>query len=152
MSGECFTLDTNILVYSVDRLAGDRHAIAKRIVERAKLGNCVLTLQAASEFYAATTAKQKIPPADAAALAEDWLTAFPVAAAGQSAVRLALRMAASGRASYWDALLIATAAEAGCTAILTEDLADGATLFGVRIVHPFDSATLSATARRLLGA
>lgn len=39
-----------------------------------------------------------------------------------------------------------TTAEAGCTVILTEGLADGATLAGVRIVNPFAGAFLSPAA------
>jgi len=59
-------------------------------------------------------------------------------------------MAASARASYWDALLVATAAEGGCSAILTEDLADGALLGGVRVLNPFGSSSLAPAAMLLL--
>ena len=49
-------------------------------------------------------------------------------------------------------MLIATAAEAGCTLILTEDLRDGATFKGVSIHNPFDpGGGLTAQTRRLLG-
>ena len=44
-------------------------------------------------------------------------------------MRAALADAAAGRRSYWDGLLLATAREAGCVAILTEGvtfLVDGA--------------------------
>jgi hypothetical protein len=44
----------------------------------------------------------------------------------------------------------ATAAEAGCTAILTEDLADGSRLFGVRILNPFAGNALAPEAAALL--
>ena len=43
-----------------------------------------------------------------------------------------------------------TAAEAGCTAILTEDLADDSTLAGVRVINPFAGTSLSAAAEALL--
>ena len=62
---------------------------------------------------------------------------FPTVAASIAAVRASLATASSGSTSYWDALLVATAAEAGCTAILTEDMADGSILHGVRIMNPF---------------
>src|SRR5215472_9547963 len=75
-----------------------------------------------------------------AAQAADWLDLFPCAAASEASVRTALSEAASGRASYWDALLVTTAGEAGCIAILTEDLADGAEMSGVRIHNPFSAA------------
>jgi len=47
-----FTLDTNLLVYSVDHRDPTRHAIAVDIVRRAASADCLLTLQAVSEFYA----------------------------------------------------------------------------------------------------
>jgi predicted nucleic acid-binding protein len=146
-----FTLDTNILIYTMDRSAGHRHRLAEEIVERSIQGDCWLTLQAISEFYSAITRKRVMSPATAAALAGDWLTAFPTAAASASAIRVALTHAVSGRASYWDALLVATAAEAGCTVILTEDMADGSALGGIRIHNPFASTGgLTEEAQRLL--
>ncbi|MBI1778474.1 MAG: PIN domain-containing protein [Proteobacteria bacterium] len=150
MSAERFTLDTNILVYSVDSKAGTRHMLALEIVNLAVERDCCLTLQALSEFYAAVTRKGIVPPMEAAAQAEDWLEIFPAAAASQTSVKAALASVASGRASYWDALLLATAAEAGCTTILTEDLSDGSTFDGVRIHNPFARNGLSGPARRLL--
>jgi predicted nucleic acid-binding protein len=146
MSVERFTLDTNILVYSIDSKAGGRHRIARQIVDLAATCNCWLTLQAVSEFYAAATRKGLMARADAAAQASDWLDLFPCLPATSTAVRSALGNAARGRASYWDALLVATAAEGGCVAILTEDLDDGAVIDGVRIVNPFGRNDISAKA------
>jgi predicted nucleic acid-binding protein len=101
---------------------------------------------------AVVTRKGIIQPPDAAAQAADWHDLFPYAAASEAAVRSALADAAVGRASYWDALLVATAGEAGCRVILTEDLADGADLGGVRIRNPFSaSGGLTEQARGLLG-
>ena len=146
-----FTLDTNILVYSVDLVAGERHQIARQIVTRARLCSCCLTLQSISEFYAAVTRKGTIRPREAVPVAQAMLDLFPIAIASASTVRTALRIASAGQASYWDALLLVTAAEAGCTAILTEDLADGTELAGIRIIHPFAGQALSPAAEALLG-
>jgi predicted nucleic acid-binding protein len=150
MSASRFTLDTNILVYSVDRLAGTRHHLARRIVELAPRRDCVLTLQAVSEFFAVASRKGLMPRADAAEMARIWLTVFPMAPASPSAVSAALDSSATGSASYWDALLLATAAEAGCTAVLTEDLSPGQVYLGVRIVAPFANDGLSSEAQALL--
>jgi len=114
------------------------------------LRDCWLTLQAVSEFYASATRKGLVTAPDAAAQAEDWMTLFPCAAATPGAVRAALAAAAVGRAHYWDALLVATAAEAGCSFILTEDMADGDLFAGVRVLNPFSGASLALEARRLL--
>lgn len=146
-----FTLDTNLLVYSVDNTAGGRQQLSIQIVLEAVRLDCWLTLQAVSEFYSAVTRKGILPVAVAAARANDWLTAFPCAAVSANAIRVALADAAAGKASYWDALLVATAREAGCTLILTEDLADGGTLGGVAIHNPFDTTGgLTERARELL--
>jgi predicted nucleic acid-binding protein len=134
----------------VDLAAGVRHEVAKQIVERAHLCPCCLTLQSISEFYAGVTRKGMMQPREAVPIAEAMLDLFPTAPASAGAVRTALRTAAAGRASYWDALLLATAAAAGCTAILTEDMADGATLAGVRIINPFAGDAISPAAEALL--
>ena len=146
-----FTLDTSVLIYSLDRDAGDRHHIAKQVLLRAPASRCLLMLQAVSEFYAAATRKRLVQPDRAAAQADDWLTLFPITTPSIASVRMAMRVAATGQVSYWDALLVATAAEAGCTSILTEDMADGTALLGIRIINPFVGSTMSAAAAALLG-
>lgn len=150
MSAETFTLDTNMLVYSVDGSAGSRHDIAKIIMERAAIGPCCLTLQAISEFFFVVTRKGIMGRREAQPIAEAMIDLFPTVAVSTTAVRAALATASSGRASYWDALLVHTAAEAGCTAILTEDLAADTALAGLRVINPFAGATLSTAAEALL--
>jgi predicted nucleic acid-binding protein len=148
---ERFTLDTNVLVYAVDTSAGVRHDVARHVVLAAQFLDCRLTLQAVSEFYWAVTRKRIVPADRAALLVHDWLTGFPADTGSAQAVRRAVSGAKDGLASFWDAHLIATAAEAGCTTAITEDMADGTTLFGVRIVNPFGTNGLSGSARALLG-
>jgi predicted nucleic acid-binding protein len=150
MSDGRFTLDTNVLVYALDRQAGDRHGVARRIIDLAVRADCYLTLQSISEFYAIVTRKRLVPVASARDQAIDWLDMFPIVSASADAVRTALATAAAGKPSYWDALLVIAATEAGCAAILTEDIADGTLLAGARIINPFAGATLSAEAEALL--
>lgn len=147
-----FTLDTNLLVYAVDGDGGWRHSASVEVILSAARQDCWLTLQAISEFYVVVTRKGYASPTVAANTASDWLQAFPSAVPTVSAVRAALTHAVAGRASYWDALMIATAAEGGCAVILTEDMADGSRLGGVEIHNPFDpGGGLTARARQLLG-
>ncbi len=151
VASEQFTLDTNLLVYAVDATAGERHHLSVQIVDSAADVGCRLTLQSLSEFYWAATRKRLMPVAEAAAQVNDWLFIFPSAVVSAGAIRSALADAVAGRASYWDALLVATAAEAGCSVILTEDLADGSMLGGVQIHNPFAAGGgLTGRARRLL--
>jgi len=153
MSGSRFTLDANILFYSVDAQAGRRQRSAAEILDRAAECDCRLTLQAISEFFFAVTRKGIVARSEAAAQAEDWLILFPCAQASPSAVRTALAAAGGGQASYWDALLRATAAEAGCATIVTEGLADGGQLGGLSIINPFTAdGGLTPAILGLLGA
>jgi predicted nucleic acid-binding protein len=147
-----FSLDTNLLVYSVDSTAGSRHQTAIELVDRATECDCYLTVQALSEFYVVVTRKGMVRPADAAAQAMNWLDAFRCTAASPNAVRSALAEATAGRASYWEALLVATVRKAGCSVLLTEDMGDGTEVGGVRIHNPFTpSGELNPIARQLLG-
>jgi len=132
-----FTLDTNILIYAVDRDAGPRHAIARQLVDAAARGDCVLTLQALGEFFHATTRKQRLKSARAMALAEAFGETFTVHAADAACLSMAMQAVGSHGLSFWDAMLWATAQRAGCRAIVTEDGQDARLLGGVYFLDPF---------------
>jgi len=65
-------------------------------------------------------------------------------------VQKALGSAVSGQMAYWDALLVATAAEGGCDTILTEDLGSGRVMLGVSVLNPFNDDGLVPDAQALL--
>lgn len=131
------TIDTNVLVYAVDRSAGEKHAHAVWLLDAAVDWNCVLALQALNEFFAATTRKRMMPVADAVAQVEDWLRLFPIQTAGPGTLRRAMAAVREHRLSFWDAMLWATAREAGCTLLLSENFQHGRVLGGVRFHNPF---------------
>ena len=132
-----FSLDTNILVYAVDRDAGDRHERSVEIVGQAAQRDCVLTIQALAEFFHATTRKNVLEPLRASAFVRDWLDVFDVASADSPTLVDAMEAVAEHRLSFWDSMLWATARRAGCSAILSEDMQDGRLLGGVEIINPF---------------
>ena len=132
-----FSLDTNILVYAVDRDAGGRHAQSKALIGRSARRDCVLTVQALAEFFHATTRKRLLQPALASAFVRDWLAVFPVASADEAALGDAMDAVEEHRLSFWDAMLWATARQIGCAAILTENMQHGRRLSGVEIINPF---------------
>ena len=132
-----FSLDTNILVYAVDRDAGDRHDRSREIVGQAAQRDCVLTVQALAEFFHATTRKNVLEPLRAGAFVRDWLDVFDVASADSPTLVDAMEAVAEHRLSFWDSMLWATARRTGCSAILSEDMQDGRLLGGVEIINPF---------------
>jgi len=141
-----FSLDTNILVYAVDRDAGDRHDRAKVLIGAAARRDCVLTVQALAEFFHATTRKHLLAASLASAFVRDWLDVFPIAAADADALTDAMDAVAEHRLSFWDAMLWATARKAGCAVILSEDMQHGRSLSGVEFINPFADDTMQQLA------
>lgn len=132
-----FTLDSSILFYAADRDAGDRHVVARDLVDRATAADCVLTLQSLAEFFSAVTRKGKRTVADATGFVADWRTVFAIHAADEECMADAMDAVRRKTLSFWDALLWATARQAGCRLLLSEDMHDGQMFGGVTIVDPF---------------
>ncbi|MHC1730345.1 MAG: PIN domain-containing protein [Syntrophobacteraceae bacterium] len=137
MKDRRITLDTNILVYAMDRDAGERHDLALDIVNRSVVSGCVLTLQSLCEFYAAVTGKGKMPQKEAEAQIHDWLELFPVVSATSKSLVKALSAVKEHSISFWDAMLWATAVEAGVTLLLSEDFQHARELEGIQFCNPF---------------
>lgn len=137
MSAERYTLDTNVLVYSVDKQSGPRHRLAGRVVVAAARDDCFLTLQTLAEFFTTVSRKNRMPVADAEAQVRDWMELFEVVCADGQSLQHAMRGMSKHRLSFWDALLWATAKRAGATRIVTEDFQSGQVLEGVEFYDPF---------------
>jgi predicted nucleic acid-binding protein len=151
MTAERFTLDSNILVYATDSLSTARHRVAVSLVDQATTVDCVLTLQSLGEFYHAVTRKGIAPKRAAASQVHDWMGAFETFGASATALAFAVDAAASGLLSFWDSVLVATADEAGCSLVLSEDMHDGMRFGGVTIRNPFAGSELAADIRALIG-
>jgi predicted nucleic acid-binding protein len=142
------TFDSNILVYAVDSDGGEKHSIAADLIARAAHGDCVFTLQSLTEFFFVATRKAMLDAATAAAFVDAWRAVYPVVAAEEGALVSAMAAVRSHRLSFWDAMIWATARQADCQILVSEDLQDGRTLEGVRFVNPFapQNAALIETA------
>lgn len=137
MSAERITIDTNILIYAVDKDAGTRHQLAMAIVDDAVDQTCVLTQQALSEFFSAVTRKGKMPIRDAKEQIQDWRLLFPIIQPKTTTLQLAINAVENHQFSFWDAMLWATAKQAGVTVLLSEDYQHSRELEGVRFSNPF---------------
>jgi predicted nucleic acid-binding protein len=137
MTAMRFSIDTNILVYSIDSDAGARHEQARYLVDALTDRDCVLTLQALAEFFHAVTRKDKMPVEAATAMVHDWMALFPVAVADGRTLSEAMRLKSDHGFAFWDALLVQAARGAGVTRLLTEDMQDGRTVGTLRLEDPF---------------
>jgi predicted nucleic acid-binding protein len=145
------TADTNVFVYAVDL----RYPIKKRICadilaalasRRAPVG-----LQVAGEVFSVLSGHMRRPPWEAAQASRNLLASGPSFGTTRYSIERALAEAATGRFSFWDANLLSAAEEAGCTHMISEDMADGVRLGRIEVVHPFaKDGGLSDRARDLL--
>lgn len=150
-ASERFALDTNVLVYLFDGTDRERQARARLVVDQAvNGGRCVLSLQSVGELHTALRRRRLVPQAALSQTVRDIVSLFPLLGIEPDDTDKALELAATGRVSYWDGLLRATVARAGCTALLSEDMQDGATIAGVTVHNPFAGDTLPDAVAALL--
>ena len=139
---ERFTLDTNVLVYSVDASNRGKHLRAVDLMTRVIGADCVLLRQSLAEFYHATTRKKLIDRFEAASLVENWIEAFPTAGYSEKVLRSALASSAKRGSRLWDSLLIEAAKEAECGYLLSEDFQDGSRHGDLIVRNPFAGRAL----------
>jgi predicted nucleic acid-binding protein len=131
-------VDTNILIYAHDVDQGQKHLTARDIlIELMQDRSGVVSPQVLQEFYVNVTRKiaKPLSKREAREIVIDlsvWCidtTAAEVAAA--------FRIEDSAKISFWDALILASAAKAGAEVLLSEDLSSGQKVAGIRIRNPF---------------
>ncbi len=132
-------LDTNVLVYACD----DSHAEKSRkalalILSLAEAGTGVISTQVLGEFFQVVTRKIKSPmtPATAAELLRGY-EVLRVVQIDVPMVHTAVEIVSRYGIGYYDALIVAAAARAGCNTLHSEDLNPGQTYHGVAVRNPF---------------
>jgi len=130
-------VDTNIWVYAVDRSDPAKRERARVAITPRTDAHIAISSQVLSEFYTVVTRKLQPPLSDEqAAQMVDRLSQLPVVPVDADLVVRAIAGSRTWGISLWDALIIRAAEVAGCTILLSEDLADGATYGSVRVSNP----------------
>ncbi len=132
-------VDTNVLVYAHDRGAGERHARAKELLARLWRGRVgVISTQVLQELYVNVRRKAKNPiaPEEARRLVEDY-GRWELVTNSAATILGALDVEQRYSVSFWDALIIQAAKEAGVERLYSEDLSHGQIYDGVQVVNPF---------------
>jgi len=131
-------VDTNILIYARDLdLSLPKRARAVEIIDGLiERGDLVLSTQCLNEF-SATGLKRRVPIAEIRDAVDRWGLVAEVLPASVSTTTAALGAVDRHQLSFWDALIWATARDAGVAVVLSEDLQQGRQLDGVRFVNPF---------------
>jgi predicted nucleic acid-binding protein len=136
MSARSF-FDTNVLVYADDKAAPAKQRRALELVaEHRRAGTGVVSLQVLQEYFVTVTRKLGV---DARIVRRkvELLAEFDVAAPDVGDILAAIDLHRLHRFSFWDALILRAAKQAGCGVLLSEDFQDAREIDGVRVVNPF---------------
>jgi predicted nucleic acid-binding protein len=95
-----------------------------------------MSLQILQEYFVTVTRKYGVDPASARRKVE-LFAAFDVVEPALTDVLSAIDLHRLRNLSYWDALVVHCARQAGCEQVLSEDMQHGQVIDGVRIVNPF---------------
>jgi predicted nucleic acid-binding protein len=136
MSARSF-FDTNVLVYADDKAkpAKQRRALAL-VAEHRRAGTGVVSLQVLQEYFVTITAKLRVDPVIARRKVE-LLAEFDVVTPELADILAAIDLHRIHGFSFWDALILRAAKQAGCKILLTEDLQTRREIDGVHIENPF---------------
>jgi predicted nucleic acid-binding protein len=136
-SGQRTFLDTNILVYADDAANPVKQCKSIELITTLRSQRTgVLSLQVLQEYFVTVTRKYKLDSGVARDQVEYYL-GFIVAEPKVSDILAAIDMHRLHGYSYWDALVLRMAKQAGCRVVLSEDMQHGQEIDGVRIVNPF---------------
>jgi predicted nucleic acid-binding protein len=129
--------DTNVLIYADDKAAPAKQRRALDLVaEHRRAGTGVVSLQVLQEYFVTITRKLRVDQRIARRKVE-LLAEFDVAVTDVTDILAAIDLHLLHGFSFWDALVMRSAKQAGCSVLLTEDMQETREIDGVRIVNPF---------------
>lgn len=132
-------IDSNILLYAVDRHDRARRQKARTVIkDLIKSGLGVVSTQVAQEFYVIATKKLGVEPLAAKRVVE-MLHQLDFVSVNMELLLAAIDCSILSRISFWDALIVVSARSSGCKVLLSEDLTDSQLINGVRVCNPFKS-------------
>ncbi len=139
MTDDRVFVDTNVLVYSYDADAGQKHDSARSVlVDLWGSRTGAVSTQVLQEFYVTVTQKLPKPLAKQAAREViDTYRAWPVHRPEVYDVIVASELEERHQLSFWDALVIVSAQRLDARTLLSEDLQDGRRIGELVIVNPF---------------
>jgi predicted nucleic acid-binding protein len=131
-------LDTNVLIYAFSASEPEKRSTARRLW---LMPETWISTQVINETCSILTRKFKLPFQEAAIAVEQMVRTLPVLTVDVAIIRKALALAEQHPHNFYDALMLAAAVHLGCETLYSEDLQDGATIYGVRIIDPFAGDT-----------
>lgn len=135
-------LDTNILIYSIDKKEPSKLKKARRILKNVVIDHHpVISTQVIQEFYVVATTKLKADVPIVKNIVHNFRN-MEVVNNDLDLVEQAIDISIVSQLSFWDSLIVASAEKAKCEFIFSEDLASGATYRGVAVRNPFEEKNI----------
>jgi predicted nucleic acid-binding protein len=130
-------VDTNILVYTLDERDRLKQKKAQGIFsDTASANTLVVSTQVLQEFYSVATTKLKVDKLIVKSVLRNFANS-EIVQIDMGLIEQAIDLNILEQISFWDSLIVAAAEYAGCEEILSEDLQNGRSLRGIKIVNPF---------------
>ena len=130
-------LDTNVLVYAEGLNDASRRDAARNLVSNVPRNETFLPVQVLGELFRALTHKGRWTAHAARESVLEWRNTFDSIAASEDTLLSAMDLACDHQFAIWDAIVVSTAADAGCRLLLSEDMQDGFVWRGLTIANPF---------------
>jgi predicted nucleic acid-binding protein len=129
--------DTNVLIYADDKAApGKQRRALDLVAEHRRARTGVISLQVLQEYFVTVTRKLRVESSIARRKVE-LLAEFHVAAPDVTDILAAIDLHRLHNFSFWDALVIRSAKQSGCTVLFSEDMQHTRDIDGLQIVNPF---------------
>ena len=135
-----FFLDTNIFVYSFDLSSQRKSELARKLIRQALL-TCkgVISYQVVQEFFNVASRKfsEPLKPLELRQYLSTVLVPLLGVHSSPALFSEALTLQQEHQLSWYDSLIVASAIQAQCSLLLSEDLQHGRKFGNLRIENPF---------------
>ncbi|VVB94727.1 PIN domain protein [uncultured archaeon] len=144
MKDELFLVDTNILVYSLDKSEPEKQKSCSSLIEKCWMQeeSYAIALQNISEFYVVVTKKieNPLPTSIARKIVKDIIdfNNWQVISYDEASLITAIDMGIKYKIHYWDSLLCATMKQNGINGIYTENVKDFDKVPWVTAINPME--------------
>lgn len=130
-------LDTNILAYAEGVNEEHEKLAALDVLNASDPHDVLIPAQALAELFSVLIRKLRLPAEEARLRVLRWSELYPVISTDLATLQAAMMLTSAHKLRSWDAIVFASATEAGCDLLLSEDMQHGFTWRGVTVHNPF---------------
>lgn len=128
-------IDTNVLIYAYSEDEPDKR---QRAIDCVRSGEAWISTQVLNETINVLKRKFSLSYSQIRDAVQELSEEFPIVLVSVNTIEMALNLAERYQYSYFDSLILASALEAGCQILYSEDLQDGQRIENqLMIVNPF---------------